>query len=176
MKLHLNVDAPEEGDPQSPRQAESAESILSPAAAEGIARIFEDELLALYPGAVRYGIAEISVSFPDIATMRDINRTYREIDEPTDVLSFPLWEDEGRFVPEETLTEFLPLGDIVICPEEAFRVHEPLSRSEILCLMLAHGFLHLLARDHDTPEKERDMQERQDGIKNRLLKVFGEIC
>ena len=176
MKLHLNVDAPEEGDPQSPSHAEAAGIVLLPAVVEGLAQVFEDELLAFYPNAARYDAAEISVSFPDSATMRDINRTYRDVDEPTDVLSFPLWENEGRFVPEETLTEFLPLGDIVICPEEAFRVHDPLPRSEILCLMLAHGFLHLLAWDHDTPEKELEMQERQDVIKKCLQKALGEVC
>jgi hypothetical protein len=39
--------------------------------------------------------------------------------------------------------------------------------------MLAHGFLHLLAWDHDTPEKERAMWERQDRIRESLAGVLG---
>lgn len=174
MKLQMHIDVPEEDDPQS-TCTPFAEVIFSPTAIEGIACVFEEELLALYPNAARYDTVEISVSFPDSAGMKEINREYRNIDEPTDVLSFPLWEIEGKFVPEGAPAEILPLGDIVICPEETMRVHDALSRPEALCLMLAHGFLHLLAHDHDTPEKETTMRERQDDIKNKLLKALGEV-
>ena len=121
MKLQMNVDTPEEGDPQS-TCTPFTEIVSSSTAIEGITRVFEEELLALYPGAARHDTAEISISFPDSAGMREINREYRGIDEPTDVLSFPLWEDDGKFVPEGAA-----------------------------------------------------MQERQDAIKNKLLKILGEV-
>ena len=88
------------------------------------------------------------------------------------MLSFPLWEADGRFLPDGTLTELLPLGDILICPEEVARLHEGLPPEDALCLMLAHGFLHLLAWDHDTEERESAMWARQDAVKQRLLDVL----
>ena len=43
---------------------------------------------------------------------------------------------------------------------------------DALCLVLAHGFLHLLAWDHDTEERESAMWARQDAVKQRLLDVL----
>ena len=82
-------------------------------------------------------------------------------------------EEEGRFVPPSAFGMFpLALGDIVICPEEAEREHAPMARMEALCLVLAHGFLHLLGWDHDTPEKERAMWERQELLGAKLSRAI----
>ena len=51
-------------------------------------------------------------------------------------------------------------------------LHEGLPPEDALCLMLAHGFLHLLAWDHDTEERESAMWARQDAVKQRLLDVL----
>lgn len=60
---------------------------------------------------------EISLTFLDSQKMREINNEYRNVDEPTDVLSFPLWESEdGLFTPPDDW-EVLPIGDIMVCPE-----------------------------------------------------------
>lgn len=169
MKLQLNIDASgisEEGGPCFPS-----------AALESLERIFGEELSSSCPEVekrakfAKYAEAEVSVSFMDSAEMREVNKTHRGIDEATDVLSFPLWEEDGRFVPS-ALSELLPLGDILICSEEAERRHAALSHAEVLSLMLAHGFLHLLAWDHDTPEKERAMWERQELLKSKLWKAL----
>lgn len=169
MKLLLHVDATEEGDPQSWRKWTD---LLSPDVIGEFGKVFGEELTLFCPEAERYGVAEISVSFSSEADMREINENFRNMDEATDVLSFPLWEEDGRFVPAPEVPELLPLGDIVICPEEAGRLHEGLSPAGGLCLLLAHGFLHLLAQDHDTPEKEAAMWEWQDRIRTRLLDVL----
>ncbi|MDR1377145.1 MAG: rRNA maturation RNase YbeY [Synergistaceae bacterium] len=166
MKLQLNIDASEDGDPQS---------FFSPSAVKNLERVFEDELPLFYPDVGQYAQVEISVSFLNGAEMREINEHHRNMDEPTDVLSFPLWEEDGRFVPEG-LPELLPLGDILICPEEVRRIHSSLPYGEALCLVLAHGFLHLLAWDHDTLEKEQAMWERQADLKSKLLRTLEEVC
>jgi probable rRNA maturation factor len=158
----LNIDTSEDGDPQSPVSLDAVASLE---------RVLGEELVSLYPDAARYAQAEVSVSFLDEEEMREINKNHRGVDEVTDVLSFPLWEDEGRFAPE-AIAGFFLLGDILICPEEVRRGSLPYP--EALCLLLAHGFLHLLAWDHDTPEKERAMWERQELLKSRLLPAFGE--
>ena len=162
MKLHLRFGAPEDGEP-------TLEEPPSPFPAGKLEGVLEEELPLLYEEIENYEEVEISVSFLDIAEMREVNKNYRGIDEPTDVLSFPLWEKEGRFAPEIPFG-LLPLGDILVCLDEAEREHD-LSRSEAFCLMLAHGFLHLLAWDHDTPEKERTMWERQELLKLKLLRA-----
>ena len=152
MNLRLNASDPEaeEGCP------------IPPEALEALERILGEELELLCPEA---GEAEVSVSFLDAVEMREVNREHRGIDEATDVLAFPLWEGGGPFF------GLLPLGDVLICLEEAEREH-PLGRAGALCLVLAHGFLHLLGWDHDTPESERAMWERQDVLKSRLLAAW----
>ena len=163
LRLELHVDGPEDGESQSP---------IPLSAWEAFGRVLEVELSSLYPEIVRYGTVELSVTLLGPDEMRSVNREYRDRDEATDVLSFPLWEADGRFLPDGTLTELLPLGDILICPEEVARLHEGLPPEDALCLVLAHGFLHLLAWDHDTEERESAMWARQDAVKQRLLDVL----
>ncbi|GHS97568.1 hypothetical protein AGMMS50276_17850 [Synergistales bacterium] len=164
MKLHIEIDSSEEGDP-------AGLSTLSQKAAErnidALASILATEFAELYPDIARRVGAdaegELSVTFMTPQEIREVNKEYRGIDEATDVLSFPLWENGGVFAPEFFIPRFLPLGDIIICPSEAERLCG-LSPLSALCLMLAHGFLHLLAFDHDTLEREATMWERQDAL------------
>ena len=165
MKLSIKIDTPEE-EPPSP---------FAPAAAEKLEKVFEEELPFLSQELENYAEIEISVSFLDSAEMRNINKQHRDLDEPTDVLTFPLWEEGGRFVPPALPFGLLSLGDIVICLEEAEREHSTMTRLEALCLVLAHGFLHLLAWDHETPEKEETMWRRQEYLKSKLMAAAGEI-
>ncbi|MCR4817763.1 MAG: rRNA maturation RNase YbeY [Fretibacterium sp.] len=162
MKLVLNVDASDEGEPQSPVPITSA---LEP--------VLERELLELYPDAARCELAEVSVSLMTPEEIRRINREYRDCDEATDVLSFPMCEEEqtpsGEKFSLDLSMPVLPLGDVVICPEETARLHPELPPDEAMCLMLAHSFLHLLGWDHDTEERQKAMWARQDALKARLL-------
>jgi len=111
--------------------------------------------------------AEVSVSFVDPNSMAELNRTYRQVEGPTDVLSFPLWEEEGRFCPPPW--EVLPLGDVVICPEQVQPQEGGGSKERQMLLVLHHGFLHLLGWDHDTPQKEQDMWELQERMVSDTL-------
>ena len=158
--LVMHVDASEDGDPQS---------TVPIAVIEPLARVLGEELEALFPEAAQCEQVELSLSFLSPLEMQAVNRDYRGQDEPTDVLSFPLWEEDGFFAPCSALLELLPLGDILICPEELGCLQEDLPLDEALCLMLAHGFLHLLAWDHDTEAREQIMWERQERLKTKLL-------
>ena len=64
----------------------------------------------------------------------------------------------------------LPLGDIVICPDYV-RKNAPTEQAflEEMALMIAHGFLHLLAWDHDTDERRTAMEAAQETIRRALL-------
>ena len=100
---------------------------------------------------------EISVTITDNAAIRELNREYRKIDSPTDVLSFPMDEDDM-------------LGDIVISLEKAFEQARSLGHSaerEVVFLTV-HSTLHLLGYDHETsPEDECAMFALQEGIMDR---------
>lgn len=102
---------------------------------------------------------EVSVTFTDNEGIRAINREYRNLDKPTDVLSFPLFESNGAGTKM--------LGDIVLSLEKCRAQAEEFGHSfERECAFLTvHSTLHLLGYDHETGEEdETDMRERQSAI------------
>lgn len=105
---------------------------------------------------------ELSISVISEQEMRWINKEYRGIDVTTDVLSFPLWEEDNIFTPPDGW-ENLPLGDIVICPEVIARnaVSENMEFLTELTMMLCHGLLHLVGFDHGSDEQEKEMWNLQ---------------
>ena len=112
--------------------------------------------------------AEISFTFTDNEGIREINRQYRNIDKPTDVLSFPMLEFSEEF---ETEDGMVLLGDIVIsierAKEQAGEFGHSLRRE--LAFLTAHSMLHLLGYDHvDDPVGEKEMIERQNKALNTL--------
>ena len=105
---------------------------------------------------------EASVVVTDDATVRDLNRRYRDQDEPTDVLSFGLGDSaDGSFVlpPDERSH----LGEVVISYPTAVRQAEEEGHSveAELAHLLVHGILHLLGYDHQNAEDERTMRDRE---------------
>ncbi len=93
----------------------------------------------------------------DDAAMSALNRAYRGVTGPTDVLAFPMTEGPfGSAWPDL-------LGDVVISAETARRQARPVRgglRAE-LALLLVHGILHLVGYDHGTPQERRRMWQKQ---------------
>ncbi|HOB10111.1 MAG: rRNA maturation RNase YbeY [Acetomicrobium sp.] len=114
---------------------------------------------------------EVSLTFVEPDEMLELNEQYRGIDEPTDVLSFPLWEEEdGRFLLPSKDWDEVALGDIVICPRVVIdfaRASEKEPEEEIV-LIYIHGLLHLLGYDHTTEEQEAIMWKKQEKYKNYI--------
>lgn len=106
--------------------------------------------------------AMVSVTFTDSATVHHLNHEYRDIDRPTDVLSFPQFMENNL------------LGDIIISIEQAQTQADEKKHSLTfeLALLATHGFLHLQGHDHATPDEERTMFTEQD----ELLKKFFSDC
>ena len=117
---------------------------------------------------------ELSVVLCDDAFIRELNATWRQIDEPTDVLAFPSCE------PGERVTPGALLGDIIINLAYAERlVLERCHRGRVakalgvapeqLCwtlleeieFLFIHGLLHLLGHDHAEPDEERLMRREE---------------
>ncbi len=107
---------------------------------------------------------EITLVITDEETVRDLNRTYRGVDASTDVLSFPLQEEEMTIPGAE-----MYLGDIVIAFPVAERQAAEYGHSvqEELRLLAVHGTLHLLGYDHATPEEEAVMWQKQEAVLGR---------
>ena len=107
----------------------------------------------------------ISVSFIDNEEIHKINREYRKIDRPTDVISFAFLDNEDR---EKTYKSGMPviLGDIYISLDKAKEQAEEYGHSmkRELCFLFVHGLLHLLGYDHMKKEDEEIMFPLQDKI------------
>jgi probable rRNA maturation factor len=103
----------------------------SPTAAE------VQELCALALSSAAIDEGHVAVDFVDEDRIRDLNREYRAVDAPTDVLSFAIDQDGPAQGPRE-------LGDIVICPQHTEDLREA----------IVHGALHLAGMDHETDEGE----------------------
>lgn len=121
---------------------------------------------------------EVNVIFTDNDGIREINREYRGIDSPTDVLSFPLidYETPGDFSGiEEHLIEYvnqdtdeLMFGDIIINVDRIHSQAEEFGHSVIreLSFLVAHSMLHLAGYDHINDDMRIDMEECQNKILN----------
>lgn len=101
--------------------------------------------------------------------MRELNATYRNVNESTDVLSFPT-TDNPRAIAAETEPY---LGDIAIALPYVARQAEREGRhlGDELALLLIHGLLHLLGHDHDTPARKKLMWSEQSVLLERTGQV-----
>ncbi|WP_122641247.1 MULTISPECIES: rRNA maturation RNase YbeY [unclassified Romboutsia] len=110
---------------------------------------------------------DISLSFVDNKEIHELNKTFRGIDRPTDVLSFPMIDEEFDFDIE---LEEKSLGDIVISLERAFEQSIDYNHSfeREVCFLVCHSMFHLLGYDHDTEENTKEMREKEDYILNKL--------
>lgn len=108
---------------------------------------------------------EISLVLVNDKQIQDLNHDYRNINQPTDVLSFALREtseDELDFITED---QWL-LGDIVISVETAQRQAKEYGHSleRELGFLIVHGCLHLLGYDHETEEGRSIMREKEENV------------
>ncbi len=115
---------------------------------------------------------EVSVLFCSDREMQKLNREFREVDAPTDVLSFPATNDPGEL--ENSDSPYL--GDLAIALEYTLKhnVKTPGKKDAFaneVALLLVHGLLHLLGRDHGTKRDKARMWREQD----RLLKLCADM-
>ena len=110
--------------------------------------------------------SEISVTFVDMEEIHQLNRDYREVDSPTDVLSFPQFDDLND-LPEDGE---IALGDVVICKEKAEEQAAEFGHSferEIIALFV-HSVLHLLGYDHMDEDEKKIMRKREEEVMQEL--------
>ena len=113
---------------------------------------------------------DISVTVTDNIHIHELNREYRGVDRPTDVLSFPMYSFTDDDMPEEGPAPVV-LGDIVISAERAKEqaVEYGHSFQREISFLTVHSVLHLLGYDHEVSEEaENKMFSLQDKIMDKL--------
>lgn len=153
---------------------EVEQAILSDQEVEGLVQ-------AVLQGEDCIDPAEVTVSFVDEGAIHELNREYRGIDRPTDVLSFNIddpdeWlgeaEDEGAPDDDSSEEDDLPeeswdgeedvfmVGDVILCPSivEAQAPGFGNTVADEMRLLLVHGCLHLMGYDHEIAEEAEEME------------------
>ncbi|MBF8265360.1 MAG: protein of unknown function UPF0054 [Dehalococcoidia bacterium] len=123
-------------------------------------RVIEESL-----GMEKVAYAEVSLVITSDERIHEINRKYRQVDAPTDVIAFALTEESrGEFVsPPDGI---LHLGEVVISYPTAVRQASEHYHSvqQELAILIVHGTLHLLGYDHVLPGQARKMRNKERDI------------
>ena len=113
---------------------------------------------------------EISRAIVNNDEIQEINKQYRNIDAPTDVLSFPLLTFEEGEQADVNENDEIMLGDIIISIEKAISQAEEYGHGlkRELAFLTAHSMLHLMGYDHMEDDEREEMFEKQEAILNNL--------
>ncbi|HEU4656328.1 MAG TPA: rRNA maturation RNase YbeY [Capillimicrobium sp.] len=103
-----------------------------------------ERLVAIALASAGIEDGHVAIEFVDAEHIADLNKAHRGKEGPTDVLSFPIDEDDEPVGPRE-------LGDVVICPEHTVDLREA----------VVHGVLHLVGMDHETDDGEMLALQRE---------------
>ncbi len=135
------------------------------------------------------GDAELSVLFVDEIAMAELNLRFLSREGPTDVLAFPIDEDEviepgprspdslGPGPVDEPEPSDIPrlLGDVVVCPAVARRnaPEHAGTYDDELALLVVHGVLHVLGMDHDSAPEAEAMEKREQELLDKFHRKSG---
>lgn len=113
----------------------------------------------------------LSITLSNEEYIHRINKETRNVDKPTDVLSFPMFEKDE--IPKEKTGIPDVLGDIIICipivKKQAIEYEHSFKRE--LAYMLVHGFYHLMGYDHIEEKDKKEMRKKEENILSKL-KIF----
>ena len=125
----------------------------------------------------------MSVTLTNPEEIEKLNMQYRNIDRPTDVLSFPMFEKDelDNFIKENSKKTDVNeegdiLGDIVISIPRVYEQAEEYGHSfeRELAYMVVHGFYHILGYDHMIDSDKKEMRKKEDEVLNKLHITRGE--
>ena len=109
---------------------------------------------------------EVSVLFVDDERIKHLNAKHRNLNQPTDVLSFPMFDNFDQ-------SGFITLGDIVISTQTAVRQAKEYGHSvrREVAFLLTHSMLHLLGYDHETHEADSKTMRSKEKLVLKKLKL-----
>ena len=143
---------------------EHGEALVAPLDLEGLATFVLTEMN--YPE-----VTDVSLTFVTNERIHELNRDYRGMDKPTDVLSFEC--DNKPFEGEDVSSaEEFELGDVIIAPDVALAQTEEFGTTfkEEVTLLVVHGLLHLCGYDHI----EDDEAEVMEALEDKLIAAWNE--
>ena len=110
----------------------------------------------------------ISIILTNPKNIQEINREHRNIDKPTDVLSFPMFEKQE--LENIKLENPEVLGDVIISIEKVKEQAEEYGHGfeRELAYMVVHGFYHLMGYDHMEEDDKKEMRIKEENILNKL--------
>lgn len=141
--------------------------------------VLTDEQVQLMTSIIQYAgktentseQSELSITIVRDAEIKELNKTHRGIDEPTDVISFEMQDqlDDVPLAVQEQVGHML--GDIIISIDRAYEQANEYNHSieREVGFLVVHGFLHLLGYTHETAEDEKAMFSKQ----NEILDHYG---
>jgi probable rRNA maturation factor len=114
------------------------------------------------PGIAQQTAIELTVSFADDAIQQQLNRDWRGVDRPTNVLAFPGWDPRAPTPPGAPIL----LGDVVLAFETVAREADEQGKpfTDHLSHLVVHGVLHLLGYDHATEAEAVAMEALETSI------------
>lgn len=134
-----------------------------------VARVLTDEAIA--------DETVVTVLFADDAFLQALNREHRDLDEPTDVLSYAAdaEADDAEAFPGMPDDEPPYLGDIAVSIPTALRqaAAASLEPAEEIAHLVVHGLLHILGYDHEEPEEDAAMRAREEGYLGPRIHAAG---
>ncbi len=109
----------------------------------------------------------VSIVLSDDASVRELNRTFRHKDKPTNVLSFPQFDDMKALKKAKAPVE---LGDIILAAETIKKEAKDQRKTfrDHTAHLLAHGLLHLVGCDHDTDKNAAQMEKMEIAVLVKL--------
>lgn len=114
----------------------------------------------------------ITITLTTLEKIQEINKEYRNIDKPTDVLSFPMFEKDeiNQVINNSENTNEEILGDIIISIEKVSQqaIEYGHSFERELAYMVVHGFYHLMGEDHIEENDKKIMRQKEENILNIL--------
>lgn len=114
----------------------------------------------------------ISIILTTPQNIKQINNKYRNIDKPTDVLSFPMFEkDEINQICKQDFEQMQEtLGDVIISVEQVQKQAKEYEHSfeRELAYMVVHGFYHLMGYDHMQENEKKQMRAKEENILTKL--------
>ena len=125
---------------------------------------------------------EINVTFVSRLAIKKLNKTTRNVNKVTDVLSYPnLLQDDGEIIDKKLSKKNFPydinpetgnivIGDIVICVPRCIAQSKKYgtTKTREICYLSVHGLLHLLGYDHMTDEDKKSMREKEASVMNEI--------
>ena len=125
---------------------------------------------------------EINVTFVSRLEIKKLNKTTRNVNKVTDVLSYPnLLQDDGEIIDKKLSKKNFPydinpetgnivIGDIVICVPRCIAQSKKYgtTKTREICYLSVHGLLHLLGYDHMTDEDKKIMREKEELVMNEI--------